>query len=129
FSALAGIPISEYIRRRRLTVAAAEVLEGNRSLLEIALRYGYGSAEAFGRAFRAMHGVGPAEARRDRTPLQSQPRMSFTLAVRGATTMQYRIIEKPAFRVAGKRTRVPVIYEGPNPAIIDFVRSKIGRAH
>lgn len=46
FSALAGVPLSEYIRRRRLTVAGAEVLAGGRTLLEIAVRYGYTSGEA-----------------------------------------------------------------------------------
>ena len=64
FSALAGIGLSEYVRRRRLTVAAAEVLAGEQSLLDIAVRHGYGSAEAFGRAFQAVHGVSPGEARR-----------------------------------------------------------------
>lgn len=58
FSALAGMPLSEYVRRRRLTVAGAAVLAGRESLLEIAVRYGYGSGEAFARAFRAMHGIG-----------------------------------------------------------------------
>ena len=61
FSALAWVPLSEYVRRRRLTLAAAEVLAGERSLLDVALRYGYGSGEAFARAFRAMHGVAPSE--------------------------------------------------------------------
>ena len=54
FSALAGLPLSEYVRRRRLTVAGAEVLAGERTLLDIATRYGYGSGEAFARAFRAV---------------------------------------------------------------------------
>jgi AraC family transcriptional regulator len=78
FSVLAGMPLSEYIRRRRLTVAGAEVLAGERTLLEVAVRYGYGSGEAFARAFRAVHGVGPGEARRTGAALQSQPRMSYT---------------------------------------------------
>ncbi len=64
FSSLAGMPLSEYVRRRRLTVAGAEVLAGEPPLLEIAIRYGYTSGEAFARAFRAVHGVGPGEARR-----------------------------------------------------------------
>ena len=123
FSALAGMPLSEYIRRRRLTVAGAEVLAGDRTLLDIAVRYGYGSAEAFARAFRAMHGVGPGEARRTGAPLRSQPRMSFRLVVEGSTDMRYRIVEKDAFQVVGKKARVPLVYEGPNPAIVEFVRS------
>jgi AraC-like DNA-binding protein len=59
FSSLAGMPLSEYVRRRRMTVAAAEVVTGIGDLLGIAVRYGYGSAEAFGRAFQSVHGVSP----------------------------------------------------------------------
>ncbi|MET9589494.1 AraC family transcriptional regulator [Streptomyces sp. NPDC006516] len=122
FSALAGLPLSEYIRRRRLTVAGADVLAGERTLLDIATRYGYGSGEAFARAFRAMHGVGPGEARRTGASLHSQPRMSFRLIVEGNSSMRYRIVEKDAFHVAGKKVRVPLVHEGLNPAIAEFIR-------
>ncbi|MEU8887645.1 GyrI-like domain-containing protein [Streptomyces sp. NPDC048442] len=123
FSALAGIPLSEYVRRRRLTLAGAEVLDDRRTLLEIAVRYGYGSGEAFARAFRAMHGVGPGEARRAGAVLRSQPRMSFRLVVEGNSSMEYRVVEKDAFRVIGKKARVPLVHEGVNPAIAEFIRS------
>ncbi|WKX70856.1 AraC family transcriptional regulator [Streptomyces sp. XD-27] len=123
FSALAGISLSEYIRRRRLTIAGAEVLAGERTLLEIAVRYGYGSGEAFARAFRAVHGVGPGDARRTGASLRSQPRMSFRLIVEGSSSMRYRIVEKEQFRVVGKKARVPLVHEGMNPAIADFIRS------
>lgn len=122
FSALAGIPLSEYIRRRRLTVAGAEVLAGERTLLDVATRYGYGSGEAFARAFRALHGVGPGEARRTGAALRSQPRMTFRLIIEGSSSMRYRIVEKDEFRVAGKKARVPLVYEGVNPAIAEFIR-------
>ncbi|MEV4946886.1 AraC family transcriptional regulator [Streptomyces sp. NPDC053755] len=122
FSALAGIPLSEYVRRRRLTVAGAEVLGGERTLLEIAVRYGYTSGEAFARAFRVMHGVGPGEARRNGARLQSQPRMSFRLVVEGSTSMQYKVVEKEEFRVVGRKARVPLVHEGMNHAIADFIR-------
>ncbi|MFF1922070.1 GyrI-like domain-containing protein [Streptomyces sp. NPDC058221] len=122
FSALAGVPLSEYVRRRRLTVAGAEVLTGERTLLEIAVRYGYTSGEAFARAFRAMHGVGPGEARRAGASLQSQPRMSFRLVVEGSSSMRYRVVQKAEFRVVGRKARVPLVHEGMNPAIATFVR-------
>ncbi|MFI1170456.1 AraC family transcriptional regulator [Streptomyces melanogenes] len=122
FSALAGIPLSEYIRRRRLTVAGAEVLADERTLLEIAVRYGYTSGEAFARAFRAMHGVGPGEARRIGATLHSQPRMSFRLVVEGSSSMRYRVMEKEEFRVVGRTARVPLVHEGVNPAIAAFIR-------
>lgn len=57
FSSLTGMPLSEYVRRRRMTVAAAEVVDGA-PLLDVAVRFGYGSTEAFGRAFQAVHGTG-----------------------------------------------------------------------
>ncbi|MFF0747943.1 helix-turn-helix domain-containing protein [Streptomyces sp. NPDC004267] len=123
FSSLAGMPLSEYVRRRRLTVAGADVLAGEPTLLEIAVRYGYASGEAFARAFRAVHGVGPGEARRTGAALNSQPRLSFRLTVEGNSTMRYRIVEKEAFRVVGRKARVPLIYEGVNPHIAEHIRS------
>ncbi|MFE3602954.1 GyrI-like domain-containing protein [Streptomyces sp. NPDC059096] len=122
FSALAGIPLSEYVRRRRLTVAGADVLAGNPTLLEIAVRYGYTSGEAFARAFRAMHGVGPGEARRSGASLRCQPRLSFRLTVEGSSSMRYRIVEKSEFHVVGRKIRVPLVHNGMNPAIADFIR-------
>ncbi|MFJ6811511.1 GyrI-like domain-containing protein [Streptomyces anulatus] len=127
FSALAGIPLSEYIRRRRMTVAGAEVLGApDRTLLDVAVRYGYDTGEGFARAFRAVHGIGPGEARCGGAVLRSQQRLTFRLVVEGSTAMQYKLVEKDAFRVVGRKARVPLIHEGPNPAIAEFIRG-IGR--
>ncbi|MFF9715966.1 GyrI-like domain-containing protein [Streptomyces sp. NPDC014603] len=122
FSALAGMPLSEYVRRRRLTVAGAEVLTDQESLLDIAVRYGYGSGEAFARAFRTMHGIGPGEARRTGAALVSQPRLAFRLTVEGSSSMRYRVVDRSDFTVVGLKARVPLVHSGPNQAIIDFVR-------
>ncbi|MFC8627993.1 AraC family transcriptional regulator [Streptomyces anulatus] len=127
FSALAGIPLSEYIRRRRMTVAGAEVLGApDRTLLDVAVRYGYDTGEGFARAFRAVHGIGPGEARRSGAVLRSQQRLTFRLVVEGSTAMQYKLVERDAFRVVGRKARVPLVHEGPNPAIAEFIRG-IGR--
>jgi AraC family transcriptional regulator len=122
FSALAGIPLSEYVRRRRLTKAAAEVLSGQDSLLDIAIKWGYGSNEAFARAFKAMHKVGPQEARSSKKALQSQQILTFRLVVEGSTNMEYRVVEKDAFQVVGRGTRVPLVHLGMNPAIVEFIK-------
>ncbi|MFJ8623749.1 helix-turn-helix domain-containing protein [Kitasatospora sp. NPDC093550] len=116
FSTLAGMPLAVYLRRRRMTLAGAEVLAGELTLLDVAVRYGYGSGEAFARAFRSVHGVGPGEARRTGAVLTAQPRMSFRVVVEGSTTMRYRIVEKAAFRVLGRRARVPLVHRGVNAA-------------
>ncbi|MCY1141122.1 GyrI-like domain-containing protein [Actinoplanes sp. Pm04-4] len=121
FSSLAGMPLSEYVRRRRMTVAAADVVRGEGDLLAIAVRYGYGSAEAFGRAFKAVHGAGPGDVRRDGGPLRAQPQVRFRLTVEGSEPMETRIVERPAFRLVGHAARVPLNYEGVNSQIQEHV--------
>lgn len=122
FSSLAGMPLSEYIRRRRMSIAAADLV-GDDDLLTIAVRYGYGSVEAFGRAFRAVHGVGPADVRRDGGPLRVQPQLRFRLTVEGNVPMETRIIDRSAFRLIGHSARVPLIHEGANPHIQAHIAS------
>ncbi|HTJ35299.1 MAG TPA: AraC family transcriptional regulator [Dactylosporangium sp.] len=117
FSSLAGMPLSEYVRRRRMTVAAAAVVRGEDDLLSIAVRHGYGSTEAFGRAFRAVHGAGPGDVRRDGGPLRTQPQVRFRLTVEGSIPMDTRIVDRPAFRLVGHAARVPLIHRGINPHI------------
>ena len=116
FSSLAGMPLSEYVRRRRMTVAAAGITAGDH-MLGVAVRFGYGSEEAFGRAFRAVHGVSPADVRRNGGPLLSQPKIRFRLTVEGSNTMKTRIVERPAFRLVGHAARVPLVHRGVNPHI------------
>lgn len=121
FSSLAGMPLSEYVRRRRMTLAAADLVDSADDLLRIAVRHGYGSAEAFGRAFRAVHGVGPGEARRNGGPFRSQQPLRFRLTVEGNTPMHVRITDQPTIRLVGHATRVPLIHEGVNPHIAEHV--------
>ena len=122
FSSLAGMPLSEYVRRRRMTVAAADVVAGD-PVLDVATRYGYGSAEAFGRAFSAVHGASVSDVRASGGPLRSQPKLRFRLTVEGSTSMDTRITDRPAFRLVGHATRVPLIHHGANPHIQAFIAS------
>ena len=117
FSFLSGIGISEYVRRRRLTLAAFDLKETNLRILDIAVKYGYDSADSFSRAFHSMHGILPSEARNENTPLKAYPRMTFQLSVKGGCEMNYRIVEKGPFKLAGFKKRVPIIFEGVNPEI------------
>jgi AraC family transcriptional regulator len=129
FSSLAGLPLSEYVRRRRMTVAAADVIRGEHDLLSVAVRYGYGSAEAFGRAFRAVHGAGPGDVRRDGGPFRSQPQLRFRLTVEGSERMDTRIVARPAFRLVGHAVRVPLIHHGVNPHIRQHITALPAAAH
>jgi AraC family transcriptional regulator len=129
FSSLVGMPLSEYVRRRRMTVAAAEVVRGGEELLAIAVRHGYSSTEAFGRAFRAVHSATPGEVRRHGDPLRAQPQLRFRLTVEGSTPMHTRILERPAFRLVGHAARVPLIHQGINPHIHQHLTSLPQQEH
>lgn len=101
FASVTDIPLSEYIRRRRLTQAALELQNGNDRIIDIALKYGYNSADAFSRAFAVMHGVPPSKARAPGVVLKAYPRLTFTLSIKGVIALKYRIEEKKAFKVVG----------------------------
>ncbi|MGG0176853.1 AraC family transcriptional regulator [Gottfriedia acidiceleris] len=117
FSFLAGISLSEYIRRRRLTVAAFELKDHNKKIIDIALKYGYNSPDSFTRAFQNLHGITPSEARNNGKSLKAFPRMTFQLSIKGGNEMNYRIEEKEAFQIVGIKKRVPIIFNGVNPEI------------
>ncbi|MET1191944.1 AraC family transcriptional regulator [Bacillus licheniformis] len=117
FSFLAGVSLSEYIRRRRLTLAAFELKNTKRKVIDIAVKYGYHSPDAFTRAFQKLHGITPTEARHDISTLKAYPPMTFQLTIRGGNEMNYRIVEKKAFRIVGIKKRVPVVFHGINPDI------------
>jgi AraC family transcriptional regulator len=105
FSYLAGVPLAEYCRRRRLTQAALDLQNGGK-VIDVALRYGYESPTAFNRAFQAVHGVPPSAAQKPDTLLKSFPRISFQITVKGVVEMDYRIVEKDPFRAVGVRTAI-----------------------
>ena len=101
FAYMTGVPLSEYLRRRRMTLAAADLRSGQK-VLDVALRYGYDSPTAFNRAFQSVHGIPPSAAREDGALLKSYPPISFTITIKGAVEMEYRIEKKEAFRIVGK---------------------------
>lgn len=117
FSFLAGIPLSEYVRRRRLTLAAFEIQDGGAKVIDVALKYGYSSPDSFTRAFQNLHRVTPSEARSNGHSLKAYPPMTFQLTVKGGSEMNYRIVDKEAFRIVGIGRRVPIVFNGVNPDI------------
>lgn len=117
FSSLAGIPLSEYIRRRRLTLAAQELATGGSRVIDVAVKYQYDSPDAFARAFSVQHGIAPSQVRHGGHTLNAFSRVTFQLMIRGGNSMNYRLVEKEAFRIAGIRKRVTLRYNGVNPEI------------
>lgn len=94
FSYVVGTSLSEYVRHRRLTLAAFELQNSSTKIIDIALRYGYDSPNSFTRAFAEMHNVTPSEARTKGVMLKSYPRLSFHISIKGDVEMNYRIEEK-----------------------------------
>ncbi|OEC02068.1 AraC family transcriptional regulator [Lysinibacillus sphaericus] len=105
FSILTDMSIADYIRRRRLTLAAQELINTDSKVIDIAYKYGYDSPEAFTKAFRKQHNVTPSEVRKQQGPLQSYNRLIIQVTLKGAEPMKYNIVEKEKFQVVGvKRT-------------------------
>ena len=99
FSLMTGITLSEYIRRRRLTKAAFELQSTDCKVIDIAVKYGYESSDAFCVAFKKMHGITPIAARQQNIKLKSYPRLAFELTIKGEVEMNYRVVEREDFRV------------------------------
>lgn len=112
FSMVVDIPLAEYVRRRRLSCAAADLQRGDR-VIDVALRYGYASPTAFTRAFTLLHGVTPKQARLPGVALQAYPPLSFHISITGGTQMEYRIEQKGALRMVGFAEEVSML-DGKN---------------
>lgn len=123
FSFLAGVTLSEYIRRRRLSLAAFELTNSNKKVIDVSIKFGYHSPDSFTRAFQHLHGVTPSEARQGGQHLKAYPVMTFQLSISGGNEMNYRIEQKGAFSIVGIMKRVPIIFEGKNPEITEMWKS------
>ncbi len=100
FPYLTGMTLADYIRRRRMSLAALDLAAGDK-VIDVALRYGYESPTSFSRAFRDVHGVAPSDAQRGSAKLVQHPRLTFTMQVKGEKAMEYTIEERGEFRVVG----------------------------
>lgn len=104
FSFITEISLVEYIRRRRLTLAAFEIQNSDVKIIDVALKYGYESPVSFSRAFQALHGIAPSLAHNDGVILKAYPRISFQISIKGENEMDYRIETKEAFDIFGIET-------------------------
>ncbi|MNJ33058.1 Transposon Tn10 TetD protein [compost metagenome] len=106
FHVLTGFTITEYVRNRRLTLAAEELTRPDSKVIDIALKYGYESPESFTKAFQRLHGVTPLVVKRNDVKLKAFPRLSFQIQIKGETEMNYRIVKQPASKVIGKTSSI-----------------------
>lgn len=106
FTILCGMPLGEYIRSRRLSIAASELLATDVKVIDLALKYGYDTPESFTRAFTRFHGATPSAARSGKGPLKSFARLSLQIVVKGGENMQYKIERRDHFRIIAKTRQV-----------------------
>ena len=101
FHALSGLTVGEYIRSRRLTLAAQELATGGAKVIDVALKYGDDSPDSFARAFARFHGVNPSAARAPGQRLNAVAPLKIKLTLEGGTMLEYKIVEKQPFTVMG----------------------------
>ena len=113
FTYMAGVSLAEYIRRRRMSLAAAELQGGDAKILDIAQKYGYSSPTAFNRAFQGIHGIAPSAVRNEGVSIKSYPPITFTIAVKGVEEMNYRIETRDSFRIDGTIPKLAGMMDTP----------------
>lgn len=109
FAVLTDTSVGEYIRRRRLTLAAEELLRSDEKIIDLAFKYGYDTPEAFTKAFRRQHGVSPSEVRKGKGKLQSYNRLTIQVSLKGVEPVKYSIVEKEEFQVVGIKREYSVV--------------------
>ncbi|WP_339182189.1 AraC family transcriptional regulator [Oceanobacillus sp. FSL W7-1293] len=124
FSFLAGMTLTAYIRNRRLSNAMFDLLREDVNVTDTAFKYGYHSVDGFSRAFREWAGCKPSEVKhQQKQQLKAFPKLTFQLTIQGGADMNYRIVEKEAFKIIGVSKRVPMQFEGVNPEIEKLAQS------
>ena len=101
FGALCGMTVGEYIRARRMTLAAQELNRKEIRVIDVAVKYGYDSPDSFAKAFQKFHGITPSGAKERGAPLRSFAPLHIKITMEGGTMLDYRIVEKAPFTIVG----------------------------
>lgn len=101
FGALCGVTAGEYIRARRMTLAAQELSREDVKVIDIAVKYGYDSPDSFAKAFQKFHGITPSQAKEPGATLRSFAPLHIKITMEGGTMLDYRIVEKAPFTIVG----------------------------
>lgn len=112
FSLIAGVSFGEYVRRRRMSLAAIDLLNKNEKVICLAYKYDYESPTAFNRAFKSVHGIAPSQAKKQGSNLKSYPPISFSLSIKGDVVMNFKIVTKESFKIIGFKKHYSSMEEG-----------------
>ena len=105
FGALCGMTVGEYVRARRMTLAAQALSGSNAKVIDVAVKYGYDSPDSFAKAFQRFHGITPSQARAPGAKLRSFAPLHIKVTLEGGSMLDYRIVEKAPFTIVGIKRR------------------------
>ena len=101
FGALCGMTVGEYIRARRMTLAAQELNRKDVKVIDVAVKYGYDSPDSFTKTFQKFHGITPSQAREPGAQLRSFAPLHIKITMEGGSMLEYSIVEKAPFTIIG----------------------------
>jgi AraC family transcriptional regulator len=111
FHLLSGMTLGEYIRSRRLSLAAAEMQSGDCKIIDLSMKYGYDTPESFSRAYARFHGILPSAAKIRGAKIKSLSPLSIKVSLQGGSVLTYSVEEMKGFRMLGKGIRHGEGYE------------------
>jgi AraC family transcriptional regulator len=101
FKIMTGYSIGEYIRYRRLYMAALDIISSNEKVIDLAYKYGYDTPESFTKAFSRFHGVSPKQMKGDAKKIKTFLPLRINVSVKGGNDMDYVIEKMEAMKVIG----------------------------
>lgn len=121
FSFLTGLSIAEYIRRRKMTLAAFDIQKSGEKIIDIAVKYGYESHSSFTRAFQSFHGTTPTAVRNEGASIKACPPILISVTVKGMDSIKFRIEKTAPYKLFGKEdVIVPMEHKYARDFIIDY---------
>ena len=120
FTFLAGMPIGEYIRKRKLSSSAERLIKTDIKIIDLALELGYNSPDAFSKAFQQLHGFSPQHIRKEKVSIVSFSPLSFQLTIKGGKDMNVRIEQTIPFNLVGKMKKIHLQHLGVNPEVTEI---------
>lgn len=113
FSLFCGVSLGQYIRNRRLSLAADDLLQKHATVLETALKYGYQTPESFSRAFQHFHGCLPSKIMDKGNTLQYFAKKDVDKFIKGDKNMQYKTQTLPQMTLVGYKKHFHGVPYGP----------------
>ncbi len=101
FQILTGYSVGEYLRNRRLYLAAIDIQKNDNKIIDIAYKYGYDTPESFTKAFSRFHGATPIAVRKNKVLIKTFLPLKISISIQGGDKMNYTVEKMTGFKVVG----------------------------